>query len=127
MAVGVGNDQVAALTNEVLGGIGALGAFRNLVLPDDLVIGDAKLGGGILDALHVCSGVALSLIANENNANLQVAGSFVVGSRGGGGVSCGGTGLAGSGRTAGGQGEHHHSGQQNAQQFFHVLIAPSLK
>ena len=123
MAVGVGNDQVAALAHQVLSGIGALGALGNLVLPDDLVIGHAELFGGGLDALHVSGGVALGLIAHQDDANLQIAGgSLGAGSLGGGGgVSGGGrAGLAGCGGTAGGQGEYHHSGQQNAQQFFHV-------
>ena len=51
MAVGVRDDQVAALADKVLGCVGGDAALSDLILPDDLVIGHAQLGGSFLDAV----------------------------------------------------------------------------
>ena len=125
MAVGVGEDGLAALADQVLGGVSAVRAFLDLVLPDDLVVGHAQLGGGVLDALDVGGGIALGLVTDQDHTDLQVAGvtalsGGLAGAFGGRGSGSGG---GGSG-AAGGHAEHHGAGQNNAQQFLHVHFPP---
>ena len=125
MAVGIGEDGLAALADQVLGGIGAVRAFLDLVLPDDLVVGHAQLGGGVLDALDVGGGIALGLVTDQDHTDLQVAGvtalsGGLAGAFGGRGSGSGG----GSSGAAGGHAEHHGAGQNNAQQFLHVHFPP---
>ena len=124
VAVGVGDDQVAALTDQVLRCIGGLAALGDLVLPDDLVIAHAQLGGGLLDAVDMCSAVALGLVAQNDSADLDIGRCVRAAALGSGRGAGGGTaGGSVSGGTAGGQTEHHRGGQQNAHQFLHVCCS----
>ena len=129
VTVGVRDDQVAALTDQVLGGIGGFAALGNLVFPDDLVIADAQLGSSFFNAVDVSGAVALGFVAQNDGADLQtgigvVSVVSIVSS--GGTVAAGGSRAAGSGGTAGCHAEHHRGGQQNAHQFLHVCVS-SLK
>ena len=68
---------VAALANQVFCSVRALSTFGNLVLPNDLAVAHAKLLCSSLDAVDMRSSVAFRLVANRDNANLQVAGSCI--------------------------------------------------
>ena len=126
MAVGVGDDQVAALADKVLGCVGGDAALSDLVLPDDLVVAHAQLSGSFLDAVDVRSAVTFSLIAQDDGTDLDVGGLVVAAAL----CSSGGTGgAAGSGvcsGTTGSQAEHHRGGQQNTHQFLHVCCSSLL-
>ena len=101
MAVGVGDDQVAALTHKVERAVVAGLIFGNLVLPNDAV-GKTQLGGSLLNALHVGEGVALGLITEHHSANLQVGGQ----------------------RDAGGHAQH--SGEHQSNQLLHACFLLEL-
>ena len=72
MAVAVGDDQVAALADKVNCCLVACRALFNFVLPDDLVICQAQVSSCGLDTFHMCCCVTLGLIADKDNADLQV-------------------------------------------------------
>ena len=122
MAVRVGNNKVAALANQVFCSVRALSTFGNLVLPNDLAVAHAKLLCSSLDAVDMRSSVAFRLVANRDNANLQVAGSCIgsSGSVSGRICCCAGCSAGCSSAAAGGHAEQHSCGQHNTQQFFHV-------
>ena len=126
VAVGVGDDQVAALTDQVLCCIGGLAALGDLVLPDDLVVAHAQLGSGLLDAVDMCGAVALGLIAQDDDADLDIRRCVRAAALGSGRGAGGTAGGSGSGGTAGGQAEHHRGGQQNTHQFLHVCCSSLL-
>ena len=116
------NNKVAALANQVFCSVRALSTFGNLVLPNDLAVAHAKLLCSSLDAVDMRSSVAFCLIANRDNANLQVAGSCIgsSGSVSGRICCCAGCSAGCSSAAAGGHAEQHSCGQHNTQQFFHV-------
>ena len=122
VAVRVGNNKVAALANQVFCSVRALSTFGNLVLPNDLAVAHAKLLCSSLDAVDMRSSVAFRLVANRDNANLQVAGSCIgsSGSVSGRICCCAGCSAGCSSAAAGGHAEQHSCGQHNTQQFFHV-------
>ena len=126
MAVGVGDDQVAALADKVLGCVGGDAALSDLVLPDDLVIGHAQLGGSFLDAVDVRGAVAFGLVAQNDSTDLDVGGLVVAAALCSSGGTGGAAGSSVSGGTTGGQAEHHRGGQQNAHQFLHVYCSSLL-
>ena len=112
------NNKVAALANQVFCSVRALSTFGNLVLPNDLAVAHAKLLCSSLDAVDMRSSVAFRLVANRDNANLQVAGSCIGSSGSVSGRICCCAGC--SSAAAGGHAEQHSCGQHNTQQFFHV-------
>ena len=112
------NNKVAALANQVFCSVRALSTFGNLVLPNDLAVAHAKLLCSSLDAVDMRSSVAFCLVANRDNANLQVAGSCIGSSGSVSGRICCCAGC--SSAAAGGHAEQHSCGQHNTQQFFHV-------
>ena len=72
VTVGVGDDQLAALTYQVVASVFALLILGDVVLPDDLILRKTELFGSALDTQHVSVGVALVLVADENNAQLEL-------------------------------------------------------
>lgn len=72
MTVAVGNDEVAALVNEVESRFGAGSVFGNAVLPNELIVGKAESLGSLLDALNVRVGIAFVFIAEKNKTNLEI-------------------------------------------------------
>ena len=145
MAVGVGDDDLAALIDAVNAGVIAGLVFADGVFPDDVVLADAQSLGGLLDAENVGVGVAFVFVADENDADLDVgadsvadglSGFFLSRSvglfRGSGGLfvvglSRGGfVGLffrLGSG-SAGNQSEDHDHGEKQSDDLFHVFVPP---
>ncbi|MPM59090.1 hypothetical protein SDC9_105928 [bioreactor metagenome] len=106
MTEGVGKNDVAALFRQIHGGVIAGLILFNRVFVDQIRgrIDAQRLAGG-LDPLHMCVGVALVFIADQNCANLEiaVAGGVAAGSRGRGGAGTAGT----AGVAAGGQAQDH--------------------
>ena len=110
MTVGVGDDQVAALAHEVQRGVIAGLIFRNLVLPDDLVVGDAEVLCGFLDTVHVCLGVTFGFVTDEDYANLEVSGC-----------------TAGAAGECSGDGYHHQDCENDCRNFLeHESVPPKL-
>ena len=72
MAVGVGEDDGAALSDEVGSGVEAGGVFLYLIFPFDLGVGQSESFGGVLDAVDVGEGVSFGFIADEDHAYLEV-------------------------------------------------------
>ena len=64
MTVAVGENHVAALTDQVYCGIIAGGILCDLVFPDNLVLCDAKLACSGLDTVHMCLGIAFCFISH---------------------------------------------------------------
>lgn len=64
MTVAVGNDEVAALVNEVESRFGAGSVFGNGVFPNKLIFGHAEFLSSFLDALDVRVGIAFVFIAD---------------------------------------------------------------
>ncbi|MPM71751.1 hypothetical protein SDC9_118722 [bioreactor metagenome] len=122
MAVAVGEDVVATLLDEVNRRIIALFIFRNVVLPDDLVVGNTGGGCASLDAFDVRRVVTGVLVVDEDHADFDSGrcGFFHCGGFGcfrccGGfrrfGCGCGGG--------ASHQSEHHSQDCQKSNELFH--------
>mgnify|MGYP000196011249 CR=1 FL=1 len=79
MAVGVGDDDLAALIDAVDAGVIAGLVFADGVFPDDVVLADAQSLGGFLDALDVGVGVAFVFVADQNDADLDVGADSIAG------------------------------------------------
>ena len=79
MAVGVGDDDLAALIDAVDAGVIAGLVLADGVFPDDVVLADAQSLGGFLDALDVGVGVAFVFVADQNDADLDVGADSVAG------------------------------------------------
>ena len=118
MTVAVGEDDVAAGVDELSRSIIAGSVFGNDVLPGHLILIDAKLRHGGLEALDMSIGITLVLIADEYDADLErrdfvghvVEGLFLIG------VIAGG--LAG----AGGERKYHYSAQNDSKKLLHVFL-----
>ena len=145
MAVGVGDDDLAALIDAVDAGVIAGLVFADGVFPDDVVLADAQSLGGFLDALDVGVGVAFVFVADQNDADLDVGADSVASGlsgfvlsrsvgffRGSGGLFVGGlsrggfVGLffrLGSG-SAGYQSEDHDHGEKQSDDLFHEFVPP---
>ena len=126
VAVGVGDDQVAALADQVLGGVSSLAALRDLVLPDDLVVAHAQFSSGFLDTIDVRGAVAFGLIAQDDGADFDVGCLVIAAALSSSGGTGGAAGSSVSGGTTGSQAEHHRGGQQNTHQFLHVCCSSLL-
>ena len=145
MAVGVGDDDLAALVDTVNAGVIAALVFGDGVFPDDVAFADTQSLGGFLDALDVGVGVAFVFVADQNDADLDVgadsvasglsgfflsrsvglfrrlSGLFVVGlSRGG----CVGLFFRLGSGSAGNQSEDHDHGEKQSDDLFHVFVPP---
>ena len=79
MAVGVGDDDLAALVDAVDAGVIAALVFADGVFPDDVVLADAQSLGGLLDAENVGVGVAFVFVADQNDADLDVGADSIAG------------------------------------------------
>ena len=145
MAVGVGDDDLAALVNAVDAGVIAGLVFADGVFPDDVVLADAQNLGGFLDTLDMGVGVAFVFVADQNDADLDVGADsiagglsrslFLGGSLGlfsGGFGGLGGFSRSGLGRgvvrlgggSAGNQREDHDYGEKQSDDLFHVFVPP---
>ena len=145
MAVGVGDDDLAALVDTVNAGVIAALVFGDGVFPDDVAFADTQSLGGFLDALDMGVGVAFVFVADQNDADLDVGADSVASGlsgfflsrsvgffRGSGGLFVGGlsrggcVGLffrLGSG-SAGNQSEDHDHGEKQSDDLFHVFVPP---
>ncbi|MPM21169.1 hypothetical protein SDC9_67612 [bioreactor metagenome] len=119
VAEGVCKDDVAALLRQVDRGVVALLVFGNGIFEDQVFTGNTQRFAGCLDALHVGEGVALVFVADQNRADLEIAGGGVAaGSR-----TLGSARVAGSaGIAAGGQAHHHDGRQQQCKKLLHSVI-----
>ena len=145
MAVGVGDDDLAALVNAVDASVIAGLVFADGVFPDDVVLADAQNLGGFLDTLDMGVGVAFVFVADQNDADLDVGADsiagglsrslFLGGSLGlfsGGFGGLGGFSRSGLGRgvvrlgggSAGNQREDHDYGEKQSDDLFHVFVPP---
>ncbi|MFR7744185.1 MAG: hypothetical protein ACLU3I_13510 [Acutalibacteraceae bacterium] len=79
MAVGVGDDDLAALVDTVNAGVIAALVFGDGVFPDDVAFADTQSLGGFLDALDMGVGVAFVFVADQNDADLDVGADSVAG------------------------------------------------
>ena len=145
MAVGVGDDDLAALVDTVNAGVIAALVFGDGVFPDDVAFADTQSLSRFLDALDMGVGVAFVFVADQNDADLDVgadsvasglsgfvlgrsvglfrrlSGLFVVGlSRGG----CVGLFFRLGSGSAGNQSEDHDHGEKQSDDLFHVFVPP---
>ena len=131
MAVGVGEDDGAALLGQIHGGVVAVFILGHVVLDDELgvqVQAQVLAGGGqALDVGHVVAGV---LVVEHDAAHLDggggLGGGGPCGSGGGGGRGAGRGALA-AGAGAGGQAQDHDAaleqGENSLFHFWFLLIS----
>ena len=132
MAVGVGEDDVAALLRQVHGGVVAGLVLGDVVAEDHLGVGrvvgvgrDAQLfagGGEALDVGRVVAGVD---VVDADQADLHIRGAAA--GLLSGGVICCVAGVLLTGATAGHQAQRHDQGQQQCKELLHSALLLKIR
>ena len=102
VAIGVGDNQVAALLDAVDAGVVAVLVLGHVVLPDDVRIGEPERCDSLLHAKNVSVGITFVLIAYEDDADLYVT------------ICLSSLGIAN-------KGEYHQQAKSNSQKAFHLV------
>ena len=133
MAVGVGDDEVAALLDGLNALVVALFVLGDVVEPHHVAVAEARCRHGLADALDVGVGVAFVLVADEDGADLQAGGRGSRVSAAGRGAGSGGrrgaaaaaAGVAGGAvaAAAGDQRESHDEREEQCKVLLHSLLS----
>ena len=131
VAVGVGDDEVAALLDALDALVVAFLGLGDVVEPHDVGVSQTDRGGRLADAVHMGEGVALVLVADEDDADLQLAAG---GLGGRGRLTAAGAGFRGRRRFAAGGGgaiaaaagdqrERHDEREEQCKVLLHSLFS----